>query len=133
MNRHGLLERIKRFALVGGIGFTVDAGLTEALYAAGVGPLVARALAVVVAVATTFLLNRHLTFRSTARGLAVAAEFGRYAATSSLSTAINYAIYAALMTSLPGLRPVLAVAAGVAVGMVVNFLAYDRFVFRRPE
>lgn len=121
--------RLLRFAAVGLAGFAVDAGLTELAIAAGAGPFVARVGAIAAAIATTWWLNRRLTWRSEARGLAAAGEGARYVAVALAGTAVNYGVYAVLLALLPDLRPALAVAAGSAAAMVVTFLGYQTLVF----
>ncbi len=129
----GLLVRLTRFAVVGGIGFVVDAGLTEALVALGVSPLAARVAAIAAAILTTYLLNRSLTFRSDRRGAAAVGEGGRYVAVALAVAAANYAIYAAIVLAVPGVRPLLAVAVASGIAMVLSYLGYSRLVFARRQ
>lgn len=126
-----LAGRLARFAAVGGLGFLVDAGLTEALVAAGAGPLPARVLSIAVAISTTYALNRSVTFRSAARGRAAVAEGGRYAAVALAASAVNWLVFAAVMTLAPATRPALAVAAASGVAMGVSYLGYAGLVFGR--
>ncbi|WP_181700410.1 GtrA family protein [Chthonobacter albigriseus] len=129
-----MADRLVRFVFVGATGFAVDAGLTEALVAAGSSPLVARVFAFAVAIGVTYGLNRAITFadRKSAREAGGrVAEGGRYLAVNLAAMAVNYAVFAAVLTAAPGLRPMLAVAAGSGVAMVVSYLGYSRFVFRQ--
>lgn len=121
------------FALAGGLGFIVDAGVTTALAGVGAGPVAARAPAIVLALLTTFVINRRFAFAPSGRGLA--AEFARYVAVSAAGAAINIAAYliaAAVLTraglSAPSAAP-LAVAIGSGAGMVANYLGYRGFAF----
>ena len=53
-----------------------------------------------------------------------------------LGGGVNYAVYAALVATVPlvAAQPVLGVAAGVLAGMFVNFFLADKLVFRsRPS
>lgn len=124
-------RRIGRFLLVGGTGFLVDGGLTELLVAAGLHPLAARAAAFAVAVAVTYVLNRRFTFATD--GPARAVEGGRYLAVNLAAMTVNYAVFAAVLATLPEVRPVLAVACGSAVALVVSYAGYSRFVFGRER
>lgn len=125
----GLARRLSAFAGAGALGFLVDAGLTELLVLWGTGPLVARVIAVAAAMTTTFAMNRKVTWRSEAQGANLLAEAGRYLAVALSASAVNYAVYAALMLAFPGLRPFIAVAAGSAAAMVVSYLGFARLVF----
>ncbi|WP_026789922.1 GtrA family protein [Pleomorphomonas oryzae] len=121
-------RRLGGFALAGFTGFAVDAGLTEGLAGFGVSPYLGRVFAVAVAIAVTYTINRNLTWRE--RRASVPGRRTRYVAVSLVSIATNYLIFAAALAALPGLRPVIAVAAGTAVGMVMNFVGYSRLVFK---
>ena len=124
-------RRLGGFALAGFSGFLVDAGLTEALAGLGVSPYVGRVFAVAIAIAVTYTINRNLTWRE--RRAAVPGRRTRYVAVSLVSIAANYLTFAAALAAIPGLRPVLAVAAGTGIGMVLNFIGYSRLVFRDSE
>ena len=66
-------SRFLRFALVGVVGFVVDAGVLQALITlAGWGPIAARAVAVPVALFATWLLNSTVTFPLSHGGPAIA-------------------------------------------------------------
>jgi len=120
-------RRLGGFALAGFAGFIIDAGLTEALAGFGVSPYVGRVFAVAVAIAVTYTINRNLTWKE--RRAPVPGRRMRYVAVSLVSIAANYLTFAAALVAIPGLRPVIAVAAGTAVGMVMNFAGYSRLVF----
>ncbi|BBE73984.1 GtrA family protein [Oharaeibacter diazotrophicus] len=123
--------RYARFLVVGGLGFAVDAGATELLVLAGLPALGARVAAIALAMTTTYLLNRRLTFRSDRRGAALLAEGGRYFAVAIGAAAFNYAVFALVLTIVPGIRPALAVAVASVAAMVLSYLGYSTLVFRR--
>lgn len=125
------LPRLLRFAVVGAIGFLLDAGATELLVAAGAGKLPARVAALALAVAATFLMNRRMTWRSDRTGGALAAEGGRYAGVALTGSVLNWLIYAGLVMASPDLRPSLGVAAGSLVAMAFTYVGYGRLVFGR--
>ena len=127
----GSLRRLLLFGAVGTIGFLLDAGATELLVAAGMGKLTARVAALALAIAATFLMNRRMTWRSERTGGALAAEGGRYAGVALAGSALNWLVYAGLVTALPDLRPALGVAAGSLVAMVFTYVGYGRWVFGR--
>jgi putative flippase GtrA len=59
-------------------------------------------------------------------------EFLHYLGAMILGGAVNYAVYAVLVATIPLVaeQPVLGVGAGVIAGMFVNFLLADRLVFK---
>ncbi|MEQ1438718.1 GtrA family protein [Fontimonas sp. SYSU GA230001] len=124
--------RLARFAVVGAIGFVVDAGVLHGLLAGlSLNPYLARVPSFLSAATVTWLLNRHWTFADR-RGSARATEWGRYLLTMLGGGAVNYAVYAGLLATLPLVArwPVLGVAAGSLAGMMVNYLGADRWIFR---
>ncbi len=125
------IRRFGGFAIAGVSGFVVDAGLTEALAELGISPYLGRILAVAVAITVTYAINRNFTWRE--RRAPVSGRRARYLAVSLASIGANYLVFAAVLVLVPGLRPLLAVAAGTSVGMVVNFAGYSRFVFKTDE
>ena len=125
-------NRPAAFLLVGAIGFAVDAGLTAGLVAAGLDPFSARALAILAAVATTWGLNRRLTFRMPAAAAgALAREGARYGLVAAAGSAVNWLVYSAALLAAPGLPPLAALVLGSGVAMAANWLGYSRFAFRR--
>ncbi|WP_053239435.1 GtrA family protein [Pleomorphomonas koreensis] len=124
-------RRLGGFALAGFSGFFVDAGLTEALAALGVSPYLGRVAAVAVAIAVTYAINRNLTWKD--RRAPVPGRRARYVAVSLTSIAVNYLVFAAALATISGLRPLIAVAAGTGVGMVMNYAGYSRLVFRNDQ
>lgn len=117
-----------RFCLVGAVGFLVDAGLLLALLATGtLGPIAARVVSILVAVTVTWLLNRLLTFRSDdPRHLF---EWSRYALVNGVGALVNYGCYVACLLLIPGIAPLLALAVGSAVALIVNYLGSRHLVF----
>lgn len=118
-----------RFVLVGGLGFVIDAGLTQALVAMGLAPALARVPAIGCAMAFTWSANRVFTYR--VRHERSAREALRYAAVAAAMAAINYLIYVALLQA--GLVPLAAVTLATACQTLLSFRAYDRFVFKGPR
>ncbi|MXO01378.1 GtrA family protein [Shinella zoogloeoides] len=122
------MRRILLFALVGGAGFLVDAGvLALLLHVSPLGPFSARIVAIAAAMLVTFWLNRTFTFGRSDRGLA--AEGTRYGGVGVSAALLNYAVYSAILLVFPAVWPVLAVAIASLAAMVWSFLGYSRFVF----
>lgn len=126
-----IARRLGGFAVAGFSGFLVDAGLTETLASFGLSPYIGRVFAVAVAIGVTYTINRNLTWKE--RRAPVRGRRTRYFAVSIVSIAANYLTFAAALMVLPGLRPVIAVAAGTGVGMVMNYVGYSRLVFIESE
>jgi putative flippase GtrA len=122
------MRRILLFAVVGGAGFLVDAGvLALLLHVSPLGPFSARIVAIAAAMLVTFWLNRTFTFGRSDRSLAV--EGTRYGGVGISAALLNYAVYAVILLVFPAVWPVLAVAVASVAAMVWSFLGYSRFVF----
>ena len=122
------MRRILLFAVVGGAGFLVDAGvLALLLHVSPLGPFSARIVAIAAAMLVTFWLNRTFTFGRSDRGLA--AEGTRYGGVGVSAALFNYAVYSVILLVFPAVWPVLAVAIASLAAMIWSFLGYSRFVF----
>lgn len=131
MNESPLARAARRFVVVGGIGFLVDAAvLTLLVNANGWNPFYARLASFAVAVTATWLLNRRYTFAHRRRHR-THTEYSRYVLVQSLGAALNFAVYALCLAGAPWLRelPILALAAGSVVAMGFNFWAMQWLVF----
>lgn len=127
--------RFLRFALVGTLGFAVDAGVLALLLASGIaGFHTGRCLSFLAAASFTWALNRRFTFAdpegkggSGTRG----GQWARYVAAMTAGAALNYAVYALVLHVLgySVLLAPLAVAAGSIAGLGLNFLSASRLVF----
>lgn len=126
-------QRTFRFALVGGLGFCVDAGVLMAIIGL-LGPDGGRLVSFCVAVGVTFLCNRTVTFADRRGRHATHIEFSRYFLAMIAGGALNLGIYGVVVRVLPisGLWPVVAVAAGSLAGMGLNLTLAHRFVFQPP-
>jgi putative flippase GtrA len=127
MRPAGPMPRVLSFAIVGGIGFVVDAGLLWLLTRGGFDPFSARILSIAAAVFTTWRLNRLFTFG--ASPTSQAAEGLRYGLVAGLTACLNYAIYAAALLAWPALPPVLAAVAATLAAMGFSYAGYSRLVF----
>lgn len=125
-------SRFLRFALVGVVGFVVDAGVLQALISlAGWGPIAARAVAIPVAVFATWLLNRTITFPESHGGPLVASLM-RYAVVSAAGAAVNFLVYSGLVFASQAMAalPIVPLAIASIVALVVNYLGSKHFAFR---
>jgi putative flippase GtrA len=119
--------------VVGGAGFAVnEVALICVMRIAHLDKYTAWFAAFMVAVTFTWWGNRTLTFRDTAAGNRLLAEWATFVAANSLGAAANFATYFVFVTFLPWpfADPVFAVAIGTLVGLVFNYTASKHFVFR---
>lgn len=122
-------ERFLRFAIVGGAGFVVDAGLLALLHhGVGVDPFTARLISITVAALTTWRLNRLVTFGASPTSQTT--EGLRYATVAALTAGFNYAVYALMLVVWPALAPVAAAILATLAAMTFSYLGYSRFAFR---
>ncbi|MEM7637421.1 MAG: GtrA family protein [Pseudomonadota bacterium] len=125
---HQLLGQFGRFAFVGAIGFFVDMGTTLVLIALGIDPLLARIVAIVLAMLTTWRLNRAMTFGPSPTSQV--SEGLRYLLVAMAVAACNYAIYAALLLNISGLQPAVAVLISTGFATGLSFFGYRKFAFK---
>jgi putative flippase GtrA len=125
-----LILQFLRFGTVGGLGFLVDTAVVYGtkgllgLYGAG-------AVAYPVAASFNWLVNRLWTFRETSRNRSAHTQWLRFLLVNLIGFALNRGAYFALIYASPLCRdmPILAIAAGVIVGMFANFGLSRRLVF----
>ncbi|KQV84260.1 GtrA family protein [Rhizobium sp. Root1220] len=123
------MRKLLRFGIAGGLGFVVDAGvLTLLLHTTPLGPFLARVIAIALAMATTWIVNRTFTFGRSGRSMA--AEGLRYGSVGVTVALVNYGLYSALLLTLPALQPLAAMILATAASTVLSFIGYSRFVFR---
>ncbi len=118
-----------RFLLVGGSGFLIDAGITYLLILLGLAPWSARIPAIALAMAYTWVANRHFTYElETARS---AGEAIRYASVAAAMALVNYIIYLVLVGN--DIWPVAAVTIATACQTILSFHLYRHVVFRKAS
>jgi putative flippase GtrA len=124
------LEKLFRFGLVGATGFAVDAcSLALLLYATPLNPFVARIFAMAIALATTWLLNRNITFGPSRRSKME--EAARYGSIGIAGSAMNYALYASVLVLFPHTAPIMALFIASVLVTVFSWFGYSRFVFQK--
>lgn len=128
-----MTRQFLRFAVVGTIGFVVDAGVLLYVLSQEIGFYSARAVSFLCAVTCTWLLNRVFTFRD--RNAGRLGQWVHFASVNLVGGLINYGIYAVLVWQLAFVQtwPVLGVAAGSIAGMFVNFTLSRRYVFEHSD
>lgn len=126
------MKRLGFFALAGGIGFLVDAGVLAVLLATTpLGPFLARLVAIGAAMGVTWIVNRRFTFDDSPHSLA--AEGARYGGVGLSSALLNYAVYSAIVLALPRFHPVFALAVSSGLAALWSYFGYSRFVFGGPS
>ncbi len=124
-----------RFAIIGTIGFIVDASTLKLLVAfLNMDLYSGRLVSFLTAATGNWMLNRRFTFKQ-AGDHAPVAQWLKYLGANGIGFAVNYSTYAALITYVAVARahPVLGVAAGSVAAMSFNFAANKFWVFRaRP-
>jgi len=122
--------RFVRFALVGAAGFLVDVAALYGAFAIGLGLYSGRVVSYLSAATFTWAANRRFTFA--AKSPPTITEWLRFVFANTSGGLVNYLTYAALVTWGSGLlsHPALAVACGSIAGLVVNYIASARLVFR---
>jgi putative flippase GtrA len=124
------LPQMLRFALVGVVGFLVDAAVLYGMAAVGVGIRLGRVVSYLFAVTTTWVLNRRYTFRGPS-GYSMLGEWARYGASQLGGAAVNLGVYYLLIRiSFVADHPVIGVAAGSLSGLMLNFMIAKVAVFR---
>ncbi|WP_156911999.1 GtrA family protein [Kaistia adipata] len=123
----GKLRHVAAFGVAGLSAFAVDAAILSLLVQLGADPYLARLVAIACAMVVGWLANRTWTFR--APGPPRLGEFLRYASVASLSVAVNYAVYAAVLAAWSGATPLRALVAGTAVATLLSYLGYRLFAF----
>jgi putative flippase GtrA len=129
-DQRALILQFLRFGVVGGLGTVVNIAVVYAakgplgLYGAG-------AVAYPVAATFNWLVNRVWTFRETRGNRGMRSQWVRFMAVNLIGFALNYGTYSVLIYASPLCRdvPMLAVVAGVIVGMFANFGLSRRLVF----
>lgn len=125
-------SQFTRYCLVGIIGFMLDAGVLQLLAVfSSIDLYMGRVISYLLAATGTWLLNRQFTFsnRKTAR---LPSEWSYYVTLNAIGGGINYGAYAFCLLMFETVRawPVLGVAIGSAIGLVVNFMTNKYWVFR---
>ena len=127
-------RQLVRFVFVGGIGFVVDTGVLYLMLSLGLGYFAGRAVSFLCAVWATWQLNRRVTFAAP-QTQSPWVEWLRYLAAMSVGGGVNYAVYSGVVSMLrpaPWL-PILAVGAGSAAGLLVNFATAKWWVFKHAR
>jgi len=128
-------SKFLRFALIGTFGFLVNEAALFGCLRLGLNKDQSWFPAFLVAVTFTWWGNRTLTFRDRAAQNGLLAEWATFLAANSIGNLANLGVYFTLvhLAPYPLSDPLAALAAGALSGMVFNFAASQRFVFRKKS
>jgi putative flippase GtrA len=121
------------FSVAGFLGFLVNASIVWILTAfMKVNAIIAQIPAFSLAVTTTWLFNRNITFFHYSRTKNLFQEWLNYVTANFLGAFINNGVYVLLVLNITimGKKPVLAVVCGSLAGLIFNFVASRTLVFR---
>jgi putative flippase GtrA len=122
--RHGL-----RFMTSGAVAFAVDAAVLAVLSSGlGVHPIVARPLAITLAMLAGWLMHRTLSF-AVATPPSIA-EFLRFAGVAWTATAINYGAFVLIIVLNPQFAPLAAMVISSLAAMTFSYLGLRFAAFR---
>ena len=126
-----LLAQFTQFGTVGTAGFLVDTAVVYAMRD-WAGLYVAGFVAYLVAVATTWWLNRVWTFRGLGGAGRKHHQFAKFVVATLPGLCLNLGSYFVLVATIPvcATHPVIAIAAGAIAGMFANFALSRAVVFR---
>lgn len=130
-----MFRRLPGFALVGAIGFLIDAGiLTVLMTGFGFDHYSARAISFTVAVTATWYMNRRWVFERNAVRMS-GREYTSYLLVQIIGAVINLSIFILVIEFVPELAriPVIPLAIGAAAALLFNFSASSQFVFSEPR
>jgi putative flippase GtrA len=124
------LPQMLRFALVGVVGFVVDAATLYVMAEVGIGIRVGRLISYLFAVTTTWALNRRYTFRRPS-GYTLLGEWARFCTSQLAGATVNLGVYYLLIRiTFVANHPVIGVAAGSLSGLLINFMVAKVAVYR---
>lgn len=120
------------FGVIGTVGLLVDIAVLYALKSV-LGLFVSRGVSFLVAVITTWYLNKTITFQGKKSTLSIHQELIAYVGLMLLGGSANYATYIWLVLAYEYVQsnPFLAVAAGSLAGMFLNYSTSKFFIFRK--
>jgi putative flippase GtrA len=123
--RHGLA-----FVGSGTVAFAVDGTVLEMLSAGlGVHPILARSVAISLAMIAGWLMHRTYSFAVSAPPSG--AEFVRYASVAWTAAAINYGLFVLIVVIAPRVAPLLAMIASSLLAMIFSYCGMRFAAFRK--
>ena len=126
-----ITQRAVFFIFAGTIGFLVDCGVLYLIKNA-LGLYIGRLVSFLCAAITTWLLNRSITFSDRYSSHTTLRELLIYISIMTFGGAVNYSVYAVLISESLFAKtvPFIAVAVGSIAGMLVNLLSARFIIYR---
>jgi putative flippase GtrA len=130
-----LIHEVIKFGIVGGIGFVVQLGVTDALHLeAHVGPLTSVFVGYVVSVVVTFVGNRYWAFNRRSGG-GLGRETALFALFNVVALGIQEAVVALVHYGMGMTDPLsynVANVIGIGLGTLFRLWSYRQWVFSTP-
>ena len=127
-----LLKELSAFGVVGAACFALDLGVFQLLYAhLGIGAVTSKFLSTVLSMPVAYFAHRHWSFSHRAR-TGLRREYTLFVAVNGVTFALGLAIVAFVRYPLAqesALTLQIANLAGIAIGTVIRYLSYRRWVF----
>ena len=127
-----LIHEVLKFAIVGGLGFVVQIGVTDGLHLGlGMGPVSATAIGYVISAVVTFLGNRHWAFKHR-QGKGLRHETLMFVFLNLIALGIQEAVVSIVhygMHETGGVAFNIATIIGIALGTIFRLWSYRKFVF----
>jgi putative flippase GtrA len=131
-----LIKELSAFGVVGGMSFLVQVSCFQLLYAHwGVGAVTSNLVATVISMTVAYVGHRYWSFSHRARS-GVGREYLLFAVINVVTLLLGLVIVALVRYPLAqeGALPLqLANIGSIAVGTVIRYLSYRRWVFRAPR
>jgi len=130
------LRELSAFGVVGAVCFALDLGIFQLLYVnTGVGPVVAKLVSTVIATTVAYFGNRYWSFSRRAR-TGIRREYLLFFLINALTLLLSLAVVAFVHHGLhqdSALVLQIANVGSIALGTLIRFVAYRRWVFPAPE
>lgn len=127
-----LVHELAKFGVVGAINTAIHFGLYNLMNERiGLGPLTSNGIAIAIAATSSYVMNRHWTFKHRARS-GTRREYSLFFLLNGIGWLISQVCLGFTVYVLDQTGPLaenLALVAGVALGMGFRFLTYKRWVF----
>ena len=131
-----LVKEVSAFGVVGSSCFLLDIGLFQLLYAhVALGAVTAKLLSTVVSMSAAYVAHRYWSFSHRAR-TGLRREYLIFALVNGVTLALSLAVVAVVRYPLGqhgALVLQLANVGSIAVGTVLRFLSYRRWIFVTPD
>jgi putative flippase GtrA len=129
------LRELSAFGVVGAVCFVLDVGIFQVLYVhTSAGAVLAKLVSTVIATTVAYFGNRYWSFSQRAR-TGIRREYSLFVLINAVTLALSLAVVAVVHHGLhqdSALVLQIANVGSIAVGTVIRYLAYRRWVFPAP-